>query len=327
MWRKIGGIHQDIGARAYGPQKIDFGFHPLGRGSCTSQGVAAPGFAVAPDQLVGAAIKKQHLGRDLRKPGQPVDEFDKRSCRKIAVAHVDTQRDGPAVRRPVQQARHQSKRQIVNGFIAKILERMNRRRPPRAGGACHQNNTLPVTQSPPGTTHCWNAQTSSPPQQLSPQTVSGSQHSPLTQTPSHMSSQVGPVVGSVLDTVTSSVVESVLVPSVDSVAVVGPAVESVVISVAEPVVCPSVSLPDIVFPPVSVAVAGVELEPALVPGSVPSVSVSVPELVEVLGGEGGTTPVSARLICNPAGTSSYYSDTRDAEGKLVIGKQLKDYAD
>ncbi|MCA9660358.1 MAG: hypothetical protein KC486_18590 [Myxococcales bacterium] len=51
------------------------------------------------------------------------------------------------------------------------------------------------------------------------------------------------------------------------------------------------------------------------------------ELVEVLGGEGGTTPVSARLICNPAGTSSYYSDTRDAEGKLVIGKQLKDYAD
>ena len=104
----------------------------------------------------------------------------------------------------------------------------------------------------------------------------------MTQTPSHMSSQVGPVVGSVLDTVTSSVVESVLVPSVDSVAVVGPAVESVVMSVAEPVVCPSVSLPDIVFPPVSVAVAGVELEPALVPGSVPSVSVSVPELVEVL---------------------------------------------
>lgn len=50
-------------------------------------------------------------------------------------------------------------------------------------------------------------------------------------------------------------------------------------------------------------------------------------LVEVLGGEGGTTPVSARLICNPAGTNDYYSDSRDAEGKLVIGEQLKDYAD
>lgn len=51
------------------------------------------------------------------------------------------------------------------------------------------------------------------------------------------------------------------------------------------------------------------------------------ELVEVLGGDGGTTPVSARLICNPAGTSDYYSDSRDADGKLVIGKLMKDYVE
>jgi len=49
-------------------------------------------------------------------------------------------------------------------------------------------------------------------------------------------------------------------------------------------------------------------------------------LVEVLGGEGGNTPVSARLISNPAGTNDYYSDSRNAEGKLVIGKKL-DYVE
>jgi hypothetical protein len=58
-----------------------------------------------------------------------------------------------------------------------------------------------------------------------------------------------------------------------------------------------------------------------------TVKIAEAELVEVLGGDGGTTPVSARLICNPAGTSDYYSDSRDAEGKLVIGAKLKDYAD
>lgn len=50
------------------------------------------------------------------------------------------------------------------------------------------------------------------------------------------------------------------------------------------------------------------------------------ELVEVLGGEGGNTPVSARLISNPAGTNDYYSDSRNAEGKLVIGKKI-DYVE
>ena len=45
-------------------------------------------------------------------------------------------------------------------------------------------------------------------------------------------------------------------------------------------------------------------------------------LVEVLGGDGGNTPVSARLISNPAGTSDYYVDSRNAEGKLVIGKKI-----
>ncbi len=49
-------------------------------------------------------------------------------------------------------------------------------------------------------------------------------------------------------------------------------------------------------------------------------------LVEVLGGEGGNTPVSARLISNPAGTNDYYADSRNAEGKLVIGKKL-DYVE
>jgi hypothetical protein len=50
------------------------------------------------------------------------------------------------------------------------------------------------------------------------------------------------------------------------------------------------------------------------------------ELVEVLGGEGGNTPVSARLISNPAGTNDYYADSRNAEGKLVIGKKI-DYVE
>lgn len=33
---------------------------------------------------------------------------------------------------------------------------------------------------------------------------------------------------------------------------------------------------------------------------------------------GSTTPVSARILCQPAGTSVYYSDHRDAEGVLHI---------
>ncbi len=49
-------------------------------------------------------------------------------------------------------------------------------------------------------------------------------------------------------------------------------------------------------------------------------------LVEVLGGDDGNTPVSARLISNPAGTNDYYSDSRSAEGKLVIGKKI-DYVE
>jgi hypothetical protein len=43
----------------------------------------------------------------------------------------------------------------------------------------------------------------------------------------------------------------------------------------------------------------------------------------VMEGEGGNTTVSARLISNPAGTDKYYVDTRDAESKLVIGKQIE----
>ncbi len=139
---------------------------------------------------------------------------------------------------------------------------------------------LPETQSPPGTTHSWNEHTSSPPQQLLPQAFSTAQHSPFTQTPSHSSSQVGPVVGltSVSVTVTSSVVDESVV--VIGLVPVGPAVESVIPPVV-PVVCPSVSLPDIVLPPVCVIVEGVLLLPSvvLVP-SVESVPDSDSELVE-----------------------------------------------
>lgn len=51
-------------------------------------------------------------------------------------------------------------------------------------------------------------------------------------------------------------------------------------------------------------------------------SVAKEEFVEVLGGEGGSTPTQARLICNPQGTNNYYQDTRSAEGKLEIGRKL-----
>lgn len=43
----------------------------------------------------------------------------------------------------------------------------------------------------------------------------------------------------------------------------------------------------------------------------------------VIEGEGGNTTVSARLICNPINTNEYYVDTRNAEGKLVIGRQIE----
>ncbi|PRQ05116.1 hypothetical protein [Enhygromyxa salina] len=51
-------------------------------------------------------------------------------------------------------------------------------------------------------------------------------------------------------------------------------------------------------------------------------SVATEEFVEVLGGDGGSTPTQARLICNPQGTNDYYQDTRTAEGKLEIGRKL-----
>ncbi len=138
-----------------------------------------------------------------------------------------------------------------------------------------------MTHSSPGTTHSWNEQISSPAQQLLPQAFSTSQHSPLTQTPWHSSSQVGSIVGStsVSVAVTSSVVEPIVV--VIGLVPVGPAVESVIVEPVVPVVCPSVSLPDIVFPPVCVIVEGVLLLPSvvLVP-SVASVPDSDSELVE-----------------------------------------------
>lgn len=44
------------------------------------------------------------------------------------------------------------------------------------------------------------------------------------------------------------------------------------------------------------------------------------ELVEVVGTDGGS--VQARLISNPAGTNDHYVDTRDENGKLVVGKKI-----
>lgn len=43
----------------------------------------------------------------------------------------------------------------------------------------------------------------------------------------------------------------------------------------------------------------------------------------VIEGEGGNTTVSARLISNPSGTNDYYVDTRNSEGKLVIGRKIE----
>lgn len=46
-------------------------------------------------------------------------------------------------------------------------------------------------------------------------------------------------------------------------------------------------------------------------------------LVDAGDGNGGT--IHARLICRASGTTTYYSDTRKADGKLEIGKELKNY--
>lgn len=48
-------------------------------------------------------------------------------------------------------------------------------------------------------------------------------------------------------------------------------------------------------------------------------------LVDVNDDDGGV--IYARLVCRANGTNNYYSDTRNAEGRLVIGRKLENYTD
>jgi hypothetical protein len=49
------------------------------------------------------------------------------------------------------------------------------------------------------------------------------------------------------------------------------------------------------------------------------------ELTEVIDPDGGTTTaeVHSRLLCKPQGGNDYFEDTRDKDGKLVIGAKVE----
>ena len=50
-----------------------------------------------------------------------------------------------------------------------------------------------------------------------------------------------------------------------------------------------------------------------------------PQLIEAIDSNGGSTPaeVHGRILCKPQGGSGYYEDTRNGDGTVTIGAQVK----
>ncbi len=105
------------------------------------QRMPAPGFREARDENVGSAIEVKQPHRQTRIGAHAGGNRQECIDAEIPVPDVDSERQRP-VRARLEQARHQRQRQVVDHLVARILQHVNRRRPPGAGRPRHQDQFL-----------------------------------------------------------------------------------------------------------------------------------------------------------------------------------------
>ena len=118
---------------------------PIGHRAIQRQGVPAPRFRVAALQNFIVAVQKQHANHQFVMVDQPVQFGNEGVDAEIACPDIDTdrQRTGrAAVAARLHQAGKQGQWQIINGFVAEVLQHLEGGRPARAGHSGHQNNGL-----------------------------------------------------------------------------------------------------------------------------------------------------------------------------------------
>ena len=92
-------------------------------------------FGIAALQPVVIAIEKNNAQIEIVLFRETIERFDERWNREIARAHIDADGKRQMRRRRHDQIGQQRERQVIDRFVAHVLEGFERRRAPRSGHA------------------------------------------------------------------------------------------------------------------------------------------------------------------------------------------------